>query len=215
MGGRKCDFAESTSCCCIVFADTPLPRIVTLVANTRGGCVDTWHMYRPASSACTGLIWRRQLFGYWNRMLIRESPLYVLLPTVSSETLSVVLRTHITWNDRGGVKRGSAWEESVTKSGYSNHSPSYLATFRRDNWGTLRCPSGCPPEPVSLPWLHWESFGSDAGPRRMVPSGGRGIVSTGTVGSDCNSYCRRCCCCYWQRYYSAECALMLMLLLSL
>lgn len=74
-----------------------LPRTVRLVAKTRGGCVDTWHMYKPPSSFLIGLICRRQLFGYWNLTLILGSPLYVLLPTVRRDTLSVVLRIHITW----------------------------------------------------------------------------------------------------------------------
>lgn len=87
-----------------------LPRTVRLVAKTLGGCVDTWHMYMPPSSFLIGLICRRQLFGYWNFTLILGSPLYVLLPTVSRDTLSVVLLIHITWYCRN-------WGTAVINSG--------------------------------------------------------------------------------------------------
>jgi hypothetical protein len=33
-----------------------LPKTVRFVANTRGGCVDTWHIYNPASSGDIGFI---------------------------------------------------------------------------------------------------------------------------------------------------------------
>lgn len=77
--------------------DLYLRITVTFVANTLGGWVDTWHIYKPASSFSIGFMCKRQLFGYWNVTLIRGSPLYVTFPTVSKENLSVVRRTHITW----------------------------------------------------------------------------------------------------------------------
>lgn len=39
----------------------------------------------------------RQLFGYWNVILILGSPLYVIFPTVNRENLSAMRRTHITY----------------------------------------------------------------------------------------------------------------------
>jgi hypothetical protein len=33
-----------------------IPKTVRFVANTRGGCVDTWHIYNPASSGDIGFI---------------------------------------------------------------------------------------------------------------------------------------------------------------
>lgn len=81
-----------------LFSVMYLRSTLILVANTFGGCVDTWHMYRPASSFVSGFIWRRQLFGYWNVTLIRGSPLYVTFPTVSKENFSDVRFTHMTWS---------------------------------------------------------------------------------------------------------------------
>lgn len=56
---------------------------------TRGGYVDIWHSYWPSSLLFVSTMRSRQLFGYWNSTLNRESPLYVCMPTVSSCRLSL------------------------------------------------------------------------------------------------------------------------------
>lgn len=70
---------------------------VTFVVKTRGGWVDTWHIYNPASSLSIGFMCNRQLFGYWNVTLNRGSPVWVIFPTDNKENLSTVRRTHITY----------------------------------------------------------------------------------------------------------------------
>ena len=91
------------------------PRTVKLVINTLGGWVETWHIYSPESSFLIAFMWSRQLLGYWNLTWMRESPLYVTLPTVSRDTLSVFFLTHITcnhweqWFEITKVPHGSIW----------------------------------------------------------------------------------------------------------
>lgn len=72
--------------------------------KTLGGWVETWHIYKPASSFNIGFMCKRQLFGYWNVTLNRGSPVWVIFPTDNKENLSTVRRTHITCTARKPVK---------------------------------------------------------------------------------------------------------------
>lgn len=62
------------------------PIINIFFCITRGGYVLIWHSYVPSSSRTTDSILSFQLFGYWNSILYRLSPLYVWLPTVSNSS---------------------------------------------------------------------------------------------------------------------------------
>lgn len=55
-----------------------------------GGWVLIWHSYWPSSLLLTRLIRRRQLSGYWNSIVYRESPVYVCWPTVSRLIFSLL-----------------------------------------------------------------------------------------------------------------------------
>lgn len=66
-----------------------LPCTWKYVVITRGGYVEIWHSYWPSSVLLVSAIRNRQLFGYWNSTLNRESPLYVCMPTVSNCKLSL------------------------------------------------------------------------------------------------------------------------------
>lgn len=76
-----------------------LPLTNKFFCITLGGCVEIWQKYVPSSSFTADSIFSLQLFGYWNSILYRVSPLYVCIPTVSrSKCVSPLFRlTQDTW----------------------------------------------------------------------------------------------------------------------
>lgn len=120
---------------------------VTFVVNTLGGWVETWHIYRPASSFSIGFMCKRQLFGYWNVTLNRGSPVCVTFPTDNNENLSTVRRTHITW-PQNGTKMVNSFRFDLSVFPADSASTIPANGSERWNWNRKQVKK-------KLKWLEW------------------------------------------------------------